>query len=323
MVSVLKKDLGSRRSAWLLSGALALAWAGCGGESGAGDAGHDSGGACAIAASDCTDGPACTVPSCPAGVCEYVPQHDRCPADEAGCTMAACDPELGCVSVPNTSDTGLLWDNGSMVNMPGAGPGGTDLSVVQTDLGMALRAFNLAGAARAADDFEVEGPEHFHVMSIVLFVYQPNDGTTSTIDHVNYRIWDGPPDEAESEVVYGDTETNRYLTSSFSNIYRVRGDELDPLDTSRPIMRVIASADVVLPPGTYWLDWEAGGTVASGPWQPPVTINGETTTGNALRFQDGEWAPLIDYRSTQDDGTMDPQGLPFLLRGPCVTPEPA
>jgi hypothetical protein len=306
----------------VLGSLLSLGLVACGsdGSSSGGDAGVDSGGACAVAATDCTDGPACTVPSCPAGVCEYVPQHDRCPADEAGCTMAACDPEMGCVSVANTSNTGLLWDNGPLVNMPGAGPGGTDLSVVQQSLDMALRGKNVGGTFRLADDFEVDGPESFHVMSIVLYAYQNDSGTTPTIDHVNYRIWDGSPGDAESEVIYGDTEANRFVSASFAGIYRLLEEDLDPVSTDRPVMRVVVSADVVLGPGTYWLDWQRGGTLASGPWNPPVTIDGETETGNALQFSGGEWVVADDH--VGGEGTLDPQGMPFLLRGPCVTPEP-
>ena len=76
-------------------------------------------------------------------------------------------------------------------------------------------------------------------------------------------------------------------------------------------MKHTCSAGVHLPPGTYWVDWQAAGSLASGPWVPPVTILGQTTTGDAKQQVTGTWGPVLD-------GTY-PQGLPFVVRG-TVTP---
>jgi hypothetical protein len=62
------------------------------------------------------------------------------------------------------------------------------------------------------------------------------------------------------------------------------------------------------------------GTLAGGPWAPPITINGVTETGNALQLSGGEWVSADDELG--GEGTLDQQGFPFLLRGPCVAPEP-
>lgn len=53
------------------------------------------------------------------------------------------------------------------------------------------------------------------------------------------------------------------------------------------------------------------GSLASGPWAPPITINGQTTTGDALQFttSSGSWAPA------NDTGTYTQQGMPFLILG--------
>lgn len=84
--------------------------------------------------------------------------------------------------------------------------------------------------------------------------------------------------------------------------------------TTRPIMESILSVpggQLTLQPGTYWLDWIAGGTLASGPWQPPVTIIGQTTTGNARQFlgSTNAWQDFIDT------GSNTQQGAPFLVLG--------
>ena len=58
-------------------------------------------------------------------------------------------------------------------------------------------------------------------------------------------------------------------TSVFSGIYRVT--DTAPADVTRPIMRVTVATPVTLPPGTYWVDYQFAGSLASGPWAPPVT----------------------------------------------------
>ncbi len=86
-------------------------------------------------------------------------------------------------------------------------------------------------------------------------------------------------------------------------------------------MRVVAqlATPVTLPAGTYWVEYQFGGTLASGPWAPPVSIVGQTTTGNALQKTSTGWAAAVD-------GTF-PQGVPFLIFGnsgpPCPVGAPS
>jgi len=72
-----------------------------------------------------------------------------------------------------------------------------------------------------------------------------------------------------------------------------------------------AAAGVFLPPGTYWLDWSTDGSLASGPWAPPITILGTAVTGNGEQsVGGGAFAPALD------SGTGTPQqGFPFILYG--------
>ncbi len=73
-------------------------------------------------------------------------------------------------------------------------------------------------------------------------------------------------------------------------------------------MTAVGTVNTVLPAGTYWLDWQVGGSLASGPWAPAITILGQTTTGNAMQqtVSTGVWANFID---------VGPQGLPFIIEG--------
>ena len=158
-----------------------------------------------------------------------------------------------------------------------------------------------------ADDFTVTGPSGWDIDTITFFTYQTGSTTTSTINSLNLRIWNGPPNDPASTVVWGDTTTNVLTSTTWTNIYRVTNTTLT--DTTRPIMAAVAGVNAILPAGTYWVDCQIGGTLASGPWAPPVTILGQTTTGNSLQYTSTGWAAL------NDTGTLTPQGLPFVIDG--------
>lgn len=66
-------------------------------------------------------------------------------------------------------------------------------------------------------------------------------------------------------MIYGDMTTNRLSSTSWTNIYR--SIDTDLLASNRPIMRVVIqfSPALVLTAGTYWLQWQYGGSLASGP----------------------------------------------------------
>jgi len=165
----------------------------------------------------------------------------------------------------------------------------------------------VAAGNRVADDFTVTDPSGWDVDTITFFTYQTGSTTTSTINALNVRIWNGPPNDPASVVVWGDTTTNVLSSTTWSNIYRVTDTTLTT--TNRPIMTAVAAVNTILPAGTYWVDWQIGGTLTSGPWVPPVTILGQTTTGNSLQYTTTGWAALTD------SGTLTPQGLPFIIEG--------
>jgi uncharacterized repeat protein (TIGR02543 family) len=214
---------------------------------------------------------------------------------------------LGLASQPYTP-AGVLYNNGPLTTNPGSGAGGADASALQTSLGLTSYGAGhaLSSGYRVADDFVVSGGS-WQINTITFFAYQTGSGTTSTINHVNLRIWDGVPGAAGSNIVWGDTATNRLSNTIWSNISRVLDTDLTNAD--RPIMADTVNVGITLPPGTYWLDWQTGGTGASGPWAPPISILGQTTTGNARQYNGSAWAALTD------GGTVTPQGLPFIIEG--------
>lgn len=245
------------------------------------------------------------------------------PADASAAELADADtsatdkidlrdaPALTNFQWPTSS--AVLYDNGPLVNCVGCGVGGADESVLQvTSLGLTSLGVGHQVSAnnRVADEFEVTGGG-WTLDTVTFFAYQTGSSATSTITAVNLRIWDGPPNDVNSNVVFGDPFTNRMISTGWSNIYRVT-DTTTGVATDRPIMAsVVDLQGLFLPAGTYWLDWQADGSLASGPWAPPITIDGETTTGNALQFtgNTASWQPLVD------GGTNTPQGMPFVIAG--------
>ena len=206
----------------------------------------------------------------------------------------------------------VLYDNGPLVTHPGGGAGGADASALQTALGMSTygAGHQYSLGYSVADDFTIADPE-WDIQTITFFAYQTGSTTTSTITGVYVQIWNGDP-SAGGSVIWGDLTTNRLASTAWSNIYRVTETTLTT--TGRPVMADITTIGTTLAAGSYWLQWATDGTLTSGPWVPPITILGQTTTGNAIQYTTA-WAALTD------GGTLTPQGLPFIIEGLVVPVE--
>lgn len=219
-------------------------------------------------------------------------------------------PATGGYNVPlqPVAPGAILFDNGPLTTHPGAGFGGADASVLQTNLGLTIYGFGHAVSSgfRMADDFTVPAGG-WTISTVTFYAYQTGSTTTSTINAVNLRIWDGQP--GASNIVFGDDTTNRLAGSTFTNIYR----SIDTAITAnnRPIMADVVTVNTFLPAGTYWLDWQTGGTLASGPWAPPVSILGQTgkpgANGQQYNPTTATWGAALD--------TTFPQDLPFIIQG--------
>jgi uncharacterized repeat protein (TIGR01451 family) len=223
----------------------------------------------------------------------------------------------GLFEVPNTNQvTSVLYDNGPLITHPGAGFNGADASAVQTALLLSIYGFGdqLSAGNRIADSFEVTNPQGWVLSAIQFYSYQTGiyaDPPVSTITAVNYRIWDSEP--PTGTVICGDVSTNMMTNTSWSGIYRALDTAL--LSSTRPIMLNTVSiwpACSYLAPGTYWLDWQTDGSLGSGPWVPPISILGQTTTGNALQSLSDNG---VTWNHVVDGGTFTPQGMPFRIEG--------
>jgi hypothetical protein len=219
---------------------------------------------------------------------------------------------------------GVLFDNGSLVTHPGVCPAGANASRLQTSQGLNTFGFTASTQTapnfRIADNFTVPAPGWI-INEVVLFAYQTGSTTTSTFNTARLQIWNGPPNVGGSVVIFGDTTTNRFASSTFSNIYR----DLEATQctvaagTTRPIMATRASVTppLTLVPGSYWIDFKLGGTLASGPFVPPTSALNQPNNCvpgpcNGLQFNESTltWVPL------QDTGAaLAIQDVKFIIEG--------
>ena len=193
--------------------------------------------------------------------------------------------------VPGPTDA-ELYNNGPFVNSPGTGAGGADESILQGGLGMTTYGSGCQQTAGNSIADDVVVPSAWTVNEMDVFSYQTDSSTTSTFTGAMVRVWDGDP-TAGGTVIWGDLTTNIMTSTSWTNAYR--NDDGPGGSTNRPIMKVTCDlGGLSLAPGTYWFEWTLTGSGSSGPWAPAITINGQTTTGNALQNQSGTWVALTD-----------------------------
>lgn len=205
----------------------------------------------------------------------------------------------------------LAYSSGPYFNIPGT----PDISRLEnTTLGMTTlgAGVQVLNNNRIAEDIILA--DDYDVTELVFYAYQTGAPTSPpTINEINVQIWDGDPTVGGSTVIWGDNTTNVLNTVAWSNAYR--DSETSPGDTQRAIYRLTVDATgLSLPAGTYWVDWQIGGTLASGPWQPPVSILGQNTTGNAMQNLAGAgFNPLLD------GGSGTALGAPIEVYGDCTS----
>jgi hypothetical protein len=94
---------------------------------------------------------------------------------------------------------------------------------------------------RMADGFTLSDPGGWVVERLTFFGYQTgtyDDPPVSPITGVYYQIWDGPPNDPGSSVVFGDLDTNRMIDTGWSS---ARGTTVRTTTSDRPV-RVSATS---------------------------------------------------------------------------------
>jgi len=191
---------------------------------------------------------------------------------------------------------------------------------------------SVEGNHRVADDFMVSSPTGWIIDGVQLFAYVPDwVGAGSPFASANLRVWNGPPGEPGSLVIWDGGATNRLTASNPLNLWRIVEQSTNPVaagpDQRRRIWKLELTINrLILPAGEYWLDWQiAPSTPAVAVFCPPATIQGVRTGAafNARQFglNNGvaAWTAIID--TGKPLGVADfPQDMPFVLLGSVVPP---
>jgi hypothetical protein len=202
----------------------------------------------------------------------------------------------------------LRYDNGPFINRPGLGPGGTDGSVFQSDLGMGVFGWpsSQSEGLRVADDFSIPSGQTWALSMVRFFGYCFFATPSTSFTGLTLQIWNAQPGATGSQVIWGNTSDNIRSGSAFAGAYRYKDGSPD---SARSIFSIDGSVNLTLGSGTYWLDWAfsdpTGVDIQLSAYQMPITIDGQTTTGNGL------WMPIGGiYGAATDVGQ---QGFPFQL----------
>jgi len=208
----------------------------------------------------------------------------------------------------------VLWDNGPFITHVGTGSSGSDWSMLQDEsLGMTKFGFSTTDYPNTGwslcDDFTVTGL--WDVETITFFVMMSQSNFTQM--HIEQAYLEILSDTANGgAVIYGDMITNRLLSTDTTGFHVWRHYESNPSWNGHLVAKVRADvSELYLTEGTYWVRFRINGYypgVSHSVWAIPVTILGETTTGNAFGWssQSGIWTPLMD---------VGQQGIAFVIEG--------
>jgi hypothetical protein len=209
---------------------------------------------------------------------------------------------------PGQQNSGaLLHDNGPFITGVGTGFGGADISEIETGFNTFGYGFQNALGLRLADDFTVPSGQTWTLSNLHVRGYQTGAPTSGTMTGGFVQIWSGGAPMSGGVVLAGDTTTNRMLAQVWTGVYRVTSTT--QMGSTRPIIDIDCDMSWAPPlgAGTYWVDFSATGSLASGPFAPPTVPH--AAGDNALQFNAGAWGAVIDAVA------MLPQDFPYVLEG--------
>ncbi len=216
-----------------------------------------------------------------------------------------------------------LWDNGAqgngtLITHPNGMTGtvaGSHRSAIST--GSTTFGTGGAGGNRLADNFTVSGAGWL-ISSFQFFGYLTG-ATTPGATALTLRIWDATPGAAGSNIIFGNDTTNVLSNTGFAvgpggaAIYRTT--ETDTAGATRRLQQLTANVNLMLAPGTYWVDFAYTGIS----FTPPLSaVGGLPPAGNAVQFigTTATWGPALD-----NTGAGPQLDFPFIIQGTAI-PEP-
>lgn len=228
--------------------------------------------------------------------------------------------------IAGASAQSLIYDNGPIANYNGLGVLQTTTTATppaptanfHTVFGFGV---NSTALVTVADDFSIAAGGGT-IQEVELFYYQTGASSANpgTCTGVFLEILNNAPTLGGLPVAGSPGFTNNLIaatvTHAFTGVYKVQ--DVAQTATNRPIfaIKVALPAPVVLTSGVYYLQWAMTGSLASGPWCPPVSTLDQPVTGNAeQQVGTAAWAGIVS-----GSPTLLAQGLPFRLYGGGGTP---
>lgn len=231
----------------------------------------------------------------------------------------------------------LIYSNGGLnpqavANNGTPAPAGFFWSEAQNDTGNTTESntnagYTITGTFRLADDFVVPAGATWTVEAFDFYSYQTGSAPSpSPIAGHTLQVWNGRPGDAGAAVIFGDTTTNRQVSSLDSLSFRLFNSAVpppgSPTGTTRKIWRnrVQINPPLVLTEGTYWVDWAATAVNAGNLFAPAVTIAGARGQAgwNAVQLTAGVWTGVIDAGNPNTAPDI-PQDFPFDVIGTTLT----
>lgn len=203
------------------------------------------------------------------------------------------------IGMAGAANAAVLHDNGAVFNLAGS----PNLSVLSASEGTLGFGAQISANNSVADDFSVSGGG-WNVTALTFYMYQTG-ATAFSFTGLDYQIASNHSDP------FSWTSASSLVNDGLV-AYRVTTTSLGA--TNRPIYAITVPISQSLADGNYVLRWRAAGSLASGPWQPPVVPSGEV--GNAQQSINGAaFTPLVMGVSN------GPVELPFQIQG-SVIPTP-
>lgn len=162
------------------------------------------------------------------------------------------------------------------------------------------------GANRLADNFTVPAGQTWQISSVTVYGFVVAwTASVSPFSGGVLQIWNGKPGETGSTVVFGDTTTDRLLSSTATDTYSIF-NSVAPNTTNAPNTqrflwknKLSVAPTLTLGPGTYWIDFASSvSNGVSGQFYRNLIVPGARTQAgwNARQLVNstGVWADIVD-----------------------------
>lgn len=213
-------------------------------------------------------------------------------------------------SIANAQPGVLLLDNGPFMTGDGTqvcvdAPGGSNTSFPTGGTTAGINSYWAVN--RVVDDFTIPNGQSWQLEQLRWRAYQFDTLYDAELGVAFVRVWATDP-QLGGDPIWGDFETNRYINSTFSGVFRTAAS------TQTDCRRAIKNVDIdlselpVLPAGQYWIEVGLDSAIEGGLFSPPTEPRLPTDNGLELNFSGIATIAM-------DGGTTEPLDFPFQLYG--------